>query len=428
MLDIKRIRENPDLIKTKMKERGYLDIDIDAILEKDEERRKLIMEREDLQRNLNETSRQIGAMKRTGESTQALEKEMKRVSQTISNMEKRGKEMEVELHEALLLIPNVPDDSVPVGGGPQDNLEIRRWGKPPAFSFLPRNHTDVGEALGILDLKRASKIAGARFPLYIGLGARLERALCNFMLDLHVTEHGYQEVLPPFLVNRESMTGTGQLPNFGEDLFRVVDDEFYLIPTAEVPVTNIHRDEILSADALPVKYAAYSPCFRREAGSYGRDVRGLIRQHQFNKVELVKLTAPQDSYQELESLTRDAEEVLKRLNLHYRVVSLCTADLGFASAKTYDIEVWLPSEQDYREISSCSNFEDFQARRMHIRYKAGPRAKPELVHTLNGSGLAVGRTVVAILENYQQADGSVAIPEALIPYMGGVEVINGEKA
>jgi len=422
MLDIRRIRENPALIKNKMKERGY-PVDIDALLEKDEERRALIQEKEALQRNLNETSRQIGAMKKTGEKTKDLERGMKGVSQKISSMEKRLKEMEEEQHAALLLIPNVQDDSVPQGKNSEDNPEIRRWGKPPALSFVPRSHMDVGEGLGVIDLKRASKIAGSSFPLYTGLGARLERALCNFMLDLHTTQHGYKEVLTPFMVNRDSMTGTGQLPGFEEDLYRIEDDEYFLIPTAEVPVTNIHRDEVLSADILPVKYVAYSPCFRREAGSYGKDVRGLIRQHQFDKVEMVKLAAPESSYEELEALTKDAEEVLKKLNLHYRVITLCTGDLGFASAKTYDIEVWLPSDQEYREISSCSNYEDFQTRRMRIRYKKDAKSRPELVHSLNGSGLAIGRTLVAVLENYQQEDGSVTIPEALVPYMGGVEVM-----
>ncbi len=426
MLDIKRIRENPELIKSKMKERGD-PIDLDFLLERDEDRRVRIKEKEVLQRTLNETSKQIGSMKKEGEDTRKLESTMKGVSTKINNMEKLVKEIDAELQEALLGIPNIQDDSVPVGENPEENLEVRRWGKPPAFSFTPHNHTDVGEALGIVDFKRASKIAGARFPLYLGPGARLERALINFMMDLHTGEHGYQEVLTPFMVNRDSMMGTGQLPHFEADLFRTAEEDYFLIPTAEVPVTNIHRDEILPADALPVKYVAYSPCFRREAGSYGRDVRGLIRQHQFNKVEMVKLTVPRDSYEELESLTRNAEEVLKRLNLHYRVVSLCTGDLGFASAKTYDLEVWLPGEQDYREISSCSNYEDFQTRRMRIRYKPGAKARPELLHSLNGSGLAVGRTVVAILENYQQEDGSVAVPEALVPYMGGVETITAEN-
>jgi seryl-tRNA synthetase len=426
MLDIKRIRDDPRLIESKMRERSH-PVDVDSLLEKDEERRALIKRKEELQRNLKETSRQIGAMKKEGKKTAALEKRMKGVSRKIGDMDKRVKEYDAELKEALLAIPNVQHSSVPVGESEEDNLEVRRWGKPPSFSFDPQNHLDVGEALGIVDLKRASKITGARFPFYIGLGARLERALINFMIELHVNEHGYREVLTPFMVNRESVTGTGQLPHFEDDLFHVEEDDFFLVPTAEVPVTNIHRDEILPAEALPVKYVAYTPCFRREAGSYGRDVRGLIRQHQFNKVELVKFVEPQQSYEELESLTRNAEEVLKRLDLHYRVVSLCTGDLGFASAKTYDIEVWLPGEQDYREISSCSNYEDYQARRMRIRYRPGPRKSPQYLHSLNGSGLAVGRTVVAILENYQQEDGSVTVPEALVPYMGGAEVITAER-
>jgi seryl-tRNA synthetase len=323
----------------------------------------------------------------------------------------------------MLNIPNVPQADVPVGAGAQDNKEIRRWGEPRQFDFQPKNHWDIGEELEILDFNRAAKIAGARFALYRGQGAQLERALINFMLDLHTRERGYQEMLPPFLVNRESMTGTGQLPKFEEDLFRIVDPDFFLIPTAEVPLTNIHREEILEKEDLPIRYVAYTPCFRREAGSHGQDVRGLIRQHQFNKVELVKFTEPHKSREELETLVQDAEEVLRRLGLSYRVVELCTGDLGFAAAKTYDLEVWLPGQQTFREISSCSTFEDFQARRMAIRYRPEKKGKPVFVHTLNGSGLAVGRTLVAVLENYQQKDGTVIVPEALRPYMGGLERI-----
>jgi seryl-tRNA synthetase len=320
----------------------------------------------------------------------------------------------------MLNIPNVPQADVPVGEGAQDNKEIRRWGEPRQFDFQPKNHWDIGEELEILDFNRAAKIAGARFALYRGQGAQLERALINFMLDLHTRERGYQEMLPPFLVNRESMTGTGQLPKFEEDLFRIVHPDFFLIPTAEVPLTNIHREEILEKEDLPIRYVAYTPCFRREAGSHGQDVRGLIRQHQFNKVELVKFTEPHKSREELETLVQDAEEVLRRLGLSYRVVELCTGDLGFAAAKTYDLEVWLPGQQTFREISSCSNFEDFQARRMAIRYRPEKKGKPVFVHTLNGSGLAIGRTLVAVLENYQQKDGSVIMPEALRPYLGGL--------
>jgi seryl-tRNA synthetase len=320
----------------------------------------------------------------------------------------------------MLNIPNVPQADVPVGEGAQDNKEIRRWGEPRQFDFQPKNHWDIGEELEILDFNRAAKIAGARFALYRGQGAQLERALINFMLDLHTRERGYQEMLPPFLVNRESMTGTGQLPKFEEDLFRIVHPDFFLIPTAEVPLTNIHREEILEKEDLPIRYVAYTPCFRREAGSHGQDVRGLIRQHQFNKVELVKFTEPHKSREELETLVQDAEEVLRRLGLSYRVVELCTGDLGFAAAKTYDLEVWLPGQQTFREISSCSNFEDFQARRMAIRYRPEKKGKPVFVHTLNGSGLAIGRTLVAVLENYQQKDGSVIVPEALRPYLGGL--------
>jgi seryl-tRNA synthetase len=329
--------------------------------------------------------------------------------------------MESRFEKFMLTVPNLPEPSVPVGRSAAANKEVRRWGDLPRFDFPAKNHWDIGEELGILDFTRAAKIAGARFALYKGAGARLERALINFMLDLHTGEHGYTEVLPPFLVNRAAMTGTGQLPKFEDDLFRIADPDFFLIPTAEVPVTNIHRGEILEREQLPIRYVAYTPCFRREAGSYGQDVRGLIRQHQFNKVELVKLTGPERSYDELEKLVNDAEKVLQLLGLPYRVVELCTGDLGFASAKTYDLEVWLPGQEAYREISSCSNFEDFQARRAQIRYRKETKGKPIFVHTLNGSGLAVGRTLVAVLENYQQKDGSVIIPDVLRSHMGGLE-------
>jgi seryl-tRNA synthetase len=348
---------------------------------------------------------------------------MRQVGQEIKALETELREKEEKLQAFLLTIPNIPHDSVPVGKRAEDNEEVSQWGEPPAFAFDPKPHWDIGEALDILDFKRGAKLAGARFTLYKDLGARLERALINFMLDLHTNEHGYREVLPPFMVNREVMTATGQLPKFEDDLFKIEGLDYFLIPTAEVPVTNIHRDETLSEQDLPLYYCAHTPCFRKEAGSYGKDTRGIIRQHQFNKVELVKFTTPETSYEELERLLADAEEVLRRLKIHYRVVSLCTGDLGFAAAKTYDIEVWLPGQAAYTEISSCSNFEAFQARRASIRFRRKGKKGMELVHTLNGSGLAVGRTVVAILENYQQEDGSVVIPDALRLYMGGVERI-----
>jgi seryl-tRNA synthetase len=353
--------------------------------------------------------------------------EMRGVGDRLKSLEDSLRDAEDRLNALALRIPNIPHPSVPIGADPSANQEVRRWGKPPALAFPPKHHWELGESLGILDFERAARMTGARFAVYSGAGARLERALINFMLDLHTTEHGYQEILPPFLVNRASMTATGQLPKFESDLFRLRDDDYFLIPTAEVPLTNLHREETLREAMLPLQYAAYTPCFRREAGSYGKDTRGLIRQHQFNKVELVMFSRAESSYDDLERLTAHAEEVLKRLNLHYRVVSLCTGDLGFAAAKTYDLEVWLPAQGTYREISSCSNFEAFQARRAGIRYKKAD-GKSEFVHTLNGSGLAIGRTVVAILENYQQPDGSVAIPEALRPFMGGLERIAKTKS
>jgi seryl-tRNA synthetase len=350
-------------------------------------------------------------------------REVEEVSDAIRNGEGPLVEIEARFEQFMLTLPNLPNPSVTIGKTSDDNKEIRRWGEPPTFDFPAKNHWEIGEELGILDFARAAKIAGARFTLYKGAGARLERALINFMLDLHTDEHGYKEMIPPTLANRAALTGTGNLPKFEEDLFRIESPEYFLIPTAEVPLTNVHRDETLDREDLPVKYTAFTLCFRREAGSYGKDVRGLIRQHQFNKVEMVKFTEPETSYDELESMVQNAEEVLKRLKLPYRVVELCTGDMGFASAKTYDLEVWLPGQNAYREISSCSNCEDFQARRANIRYRRDKKAKPIFVHTLNGSGLAVGRTLVAILENYQQKDGSVAIPEALSPYMGGLERI-----
>jgi seryl-tRNA synthetase len=366
-------------------------------------------------------------MKREGQDASALIEEMKKVSQELKVLDGVIDEKEKALQDFLLTIPNLPHTSVPVGKDPSDNLEVKRWGEIPKFDFEPKPHWDLGEELGILDFKNGAKITGARFTLYWDLGAKLERALINFMLDLHTREHGYREVLPPFMVNRTSMTGTGQLPKFEEELFKVEGTDYFLIPTAEVPVTNIHQDEVLEEKVLPLYYTAYTPCFRKEAGSYGKDTRGLIRQHQFNKVELVKFTKPENSYDELERLLSDAEEVLKRLKLPYRVVNLCSGDLGFSASKTYDIEVWLPGQDTFKEISSCSNFEDFQARRAKIRYRISGKSKTEYVHTLNGSGLAVGRTLVAIIENYQQADGSVIIPEVLRPYLYGVDRIEKKK-
>ena len=425
MLDIRFIRENPDEVRERLAMRGQ-EVDIDLLLERDRERRFLIQQVEGLRSRRNRLSDEISAMKRKGEDIQERVAQVRSLSQELKELEGRLREEEERVRGLLLGIPNLPHPSVPVGRGPEDNVEVKRWGDPPQFSFSPRPHWEIGEELGILDFERGAKIAGARFTLYRGLGAQLERALINFMLDLHTKEHGYQEVLPPFMVNRRSMTGTGQLPKFEDDLFKVEGMDYYLIPTAEVPVTNIHQDEVLQEDQLPLLYVSYTPCFRKEAGSYGKDTRGIIRQHQFNKVELVKFTLPESSYEELERLLLDAEEVLKRLGIHYRVVVLCTGDLGFAATKTYDIEVWLPGQGVYKEISSCSNFEDFQARRANIRFRRKGRTGTEFLHTLNGSGLAVGRTVVAILENYQQRDGTVLIPEVLRPYMGGVEKIEPE--
>ena len=422
MLDIKRLRDNLEGVKQRLAARGT-PIDWERFESLDKERREAISRWENLKEKKNKLSAEIGKIKKSGGDASELMRETESLSEAIGAAEEPLAEIEKRFSDFMLNIPNVPQAGVPVGAGAQDNKEVRRWGEPRQFDFQPKNHWEIGEELGILDFNRAAKIAGARFALYCGQGAQLERALINFMLDLHTRQRGYEEMLPPFLVNRESMTGTGQLPKFEEDLFRTVDPDFFLIPTAEVPLTNIHREEILEKENLPIRYVAYTPCFRREAGSYGQDVRGLIRQHQFNKVELVKFTEPQKSAEELETLVQDAEEVLKRLGLPYRVVELCTGDLGFAAAKTYDLEVWLPGQQTFREISSCSNFEDFQARRMTIRYRPEKKGKPVFVHTLNGSGLAIGRTVVAVLENYQQKDGTVIVPEALRPYMGGLERI-----
>lgn len=422
MLDVKFLREDLTRVKARLATRGT-EIDWDEFVSIDQQRRDALARIEKLKERKNRLSGEIGKVKKSGGDATVLMREVEEVSETIRKGEEPLAEIEARFENFMLTVPNLPEASVPVGRSAAENREVRRWGDPPQFDFPAKNHWDIGEELGILDFTRAAKIAGARFALYKDAGARLERALINFMLDLHTQKHGYREVLPPFLVNRDAMTGTGQLPKFEEDLFRVSEPDFFLIPTAEVPVTNIHREEILEREQLPILYIAYTPCFRREAGSYGQDVRGLIRQHQFNKVELVKFTEPEHSYEELEKLVADAETVLQQLRLPYRVVKLCTGDLGFAAAKTYDLEVWLPGQSAFREISSCSNFEDFQARRAQIRYRKEAKGKPIFVHTLNGSGLAVGRTLVAVLENYQQKDGSVVIPEALRPYMGGIDRI-----
>jgi len=422
MLDLKYVRDHFDEAREKIEQRG-IKVDWKSFLELDASKREILKEVENLRYQRNTVSEMIAQLKREKKDASKEIEDMRTLSQHIKELDNQLQDKESALKELMLVIPNIPHSSVAVGKSSEDNPEIRRWGEIPQFSFQPKPHWEIGEELGILDFDRAAKITGARFTLYHGLGAKIERVLINFMLDLHTKEHHYQEVLPPFIVNKESMTGTGQLPKFEEDLFKLDSLDYYLVPTAEVPVTNIHKNEILPADSLPLYYTAYTPCFRKEAGSYGRETRGLIRQHQFNKVELVKFTTPETSYDELETLLLDAEEVLKRLKIPYRVVSLCTGDLGFSAAKTYDIEVWLPGQEVFREISSCSNFEDFQARRANIRYKTGVKEKSDYVHTLNGSGLAVGRTLVAILENYQQEDGSVVIPEALRPYMDGITII-----
>ncbi|TFG77462.1 MAG: serine--tRNA ligase [Thermodesulfobacteriales bacterium] len=425
MLDSKLIEENMLEVKRKLDSRGA-EVDYDQFRALDLGRKEIIKKVEELERERNVGSKKVGELMREGkkEEAGALQEEMKEISSKIKNLGELRAKAEEEFRDFMLMIPNLPNDLVPVGKNEEDNVEIRKWGEPRDFDFTPKDHVEIGKDLDILDLDRAAKITGARFALYKGLGARLERALINFMLDIHTNDHGYKEVLPPFMANTESFIGTGNLPKFEEDLFKIQDSNFYLIPTAEVPVTNIHRDEILKEEDLPIKYVAYTPCFRSEAGSYGKDVKGIIRQHQFNKVELVKFSTPEKSYEEHESLTQNAERILELLGLPYRVVVLCTGDMGFSSAKTYDIELWVPSENTYREISSCSNFEDFQARRASIRYRPKQGGKTKLVHTLNGSGLAVGRTFLGILENYQQSDGSVTIPEVLVPYMGGVTKIS----
>lgn len=421
MLDIRRAREERENLQDALARRGGA-IDFEPILERDTSRRALVTELQSHRSRQKDLSKQIGDLKKEGRDAEPLMAEVRGMGDQIASLEKQAREEEEAIRGMMLDIPNIPHPSVPDGQDEDSNKEIRRWGTPRTFSFQPRDHLTVSESLGIVDLSRAAKITGARFPLMMGAGAALGRALKNFMLDLHTRRHGYHEVLPPFLVNAESATGTGQLPKFEEDLFKTEGHEFYLTPTAEVPLTNIHRDEILSERILPIKYTAFTPCFRREAGSYGKETRGLIRQHQFDKVELVKFTSAETSYDELETLTADAEEVLQRLEIPYRVVALCAGDLGFSAAKTYDIEVWLPTKQGYLEISSCSNYEDFQAHRIGVRYRT-KEGKTSFAHTLNGSGLAIGRTMVAILENFQEGDGSVEIPMALRPYMGGMETI-----
>jgi len=422
MLDLRFIRANLDAVKQMLKNRRN-DLDISVFESIDRRRREILPVLESLRHRRNKVSEEIAQMKKKREDASGLIGEMKKVSVEIKEMEAALSQVDEDLKPFLMVIPNIPHESVPVGEASEDNPVVRSWGAIREMDFDALPHWDIGERLGILDFATASKLAGSRFALYRGAGALLERSLISFMLDIHTREHGYTEVLPPFMVNSASMTGTGQLPKFKEDLFKIEGWDLYLIPTAEVPVTNIHREEVLAEESLPICYVSYTPCFRSEAGSYGKDTRGLIRQHQFNKVELVKFCKPEDSYQELEKLTQNAEMILQRLELPYRVVSLCTGDLGFASAKTYDLEVWLPGQELYREISSCSNFGDFQARRAVIRFKRKGAGGTELVHTLNGSGLAVGRTLVAVLENYQQKDGTVLIPRVLQSYMGGIEVI-----
>lgn len=421
MLDMKFLRNNFAEVKEKLSKRGEDLSALDKFGELDEKRRKYITETESLKAKRNEVTKQISALKKEKKDADAAIKEMREVGDSISTLDKELKETELTLDHIMLSIPNIPHESVPIGEDEEDNVEVRKWGEHPTFSNEAKPHWDIATNLDILDFERAAKVTGSRFVFYKGLGARLERALFNFMIDLHADEHGYEEILPPYMVNRTSMTGTGQLPKFEEDAFRIDDMDYFLIPTSEVPVTNYHRDEILTD--LPKQYVAFSANFRSEAGSAGRDTRGLIRQHQFNKVELVHFAKPEESYQTLETLTGNAEKVLQLLGLSYRVMSMCTGDLGFTAAKKYDIEVWIPSQDTYREISSCSNFEDFQARRAGIRFRRDAKGKPEYVHTLNGSGLAVGRTVAAILENYQQADGTVVVPDVLRPYMRGKEVI-----
>lgn len=428
MLDVKVMRNDYARVEDALKRRGKsLDL-IEGFPRLDEKRRELLQENEALKNRRNTVSAEVAQRKKNKEDADQLILEMRQVGDRIKELDEEVRALEVDIEELMMSIPNIPHESVPVGASEEDNVEVRRWSEPKSYAFAPKAHWDVAADLGILDFEAAAKVTGSRFTFYKGLGARLERALINFMMDLHSNEHGYEEMLPPYIVNRDSLYGTGQLPKFEEDLFKLSGgSEYYLIPTAEVPVTNYHRDEILNAEDLPRKYVAYSSCFRSEAGAAGRDTRGLIRQHQFNKVEMIKIVHPDHSYEELEMMTANAERVLQLLNLPYRVLALCTGDMSFTSAKTYDLEVWLPESGVYREISSCSNVEDFQARRANIRFRPEPKAKPEFVHTLNGSGLAVGRTVAAILENYQQEDGSVEIPELLRPYMGNIDKITKRK-
>jgi len=417
MLDLSFVRENLDLVRAKLADR-HAGFDLAPFVRLDEERRTLLKDAEGLNQRRNQINAEITSLKKAGQGASALIAEGKELGERNKTCETRLKEVQARIEEILMVLPNLPHDSVPVGRDAADNVVVRAWGEKPSFGFAPKPHWEIGESLGIIDFKRAALIAGARFSVMMGAGARLERALINFMLDVQTREHGYREAIPPFMVNSKTMTGTGQLPKFKEDLFKVEGTDYWLVPTAEVPLTNLHAGEVLDEEMLPLRYTAYTPCFRSEAGSYGKDVRGLIRQHQFNKVELVAITKPESSHEELERLTGNAEEILRRLGLHHRVVALCTGDMGFASAKTYDIEVWLPSDGGaFREISSCSNCEAFQARRADIRLRRRGKTRTELAHTLNGSGLAVGRTVVALLENYQQADGTVVIPPVLRPYM-----------
>jgi len=426
MLDLNYVRENLDAMRAALAKRNMPSAALDDFARADDERRQVIAESDRVNAERNSASREIGALMKEGkrEEADARRQAVGELKNRIGELDRKRDEAEARMRELLSTLPNVPHESVPVGADESANVEVRRWGAKPEFDFEPKDHVDLGTALGILDLERATKIAGARFAILNGAGARLERALVNFMLELHTREHGYTETLPPFIANRAALFGTGQLPKFEQDLFKLEDERgFYLIPTAEVPVTNYYRDEILDVSQLPMKFVAYTPCFRSEAGSYGKDTRGVIRQHQFEKVEVVKYSLPENSYDELESLTRDAETVLQLLGIHYRVVALSSGDLGFSNAKTYDLEVWLPSQNAFREISSCSNYESFQARRANIRFRRGG-GKPEFVHTLNGSALAVGRTWVAVLENFQQADGSIVVPEVLRPYMQGMERIS----
>jgi seryl-tRNA synthetase len=426
MLDLRFILEKREEVEARLATRG-IKIDLSHMILLAEKKKALQKEVDDLRSRQNQASKQIGRLKQQGQEVASLIEEMRRTSEEIERKEEELKSLEEKIHDFLLRIPNLPHESVSLGSSSEDNVEIRRFGQPPEFSFDPLPHWEIGRKLGLLDFERAARLAGSRFTVYVGAGARLERGLIQFMLDIHTREKGYREILPPFIANEDCLIGTGNLPKFERDLFKLRGRRWYLIPTAEVPLTNLYRDEILAAEKLPQRFVAYTPCFRSEAGSYGKDIRGLIRQHQFNKVELVAFTLPEKSMEELEKMTADAEEVLKRLGLHYRVVALCTADLGFAGAKTYDLEIWFPEQKKYREVSSVTNCLDFQARRANIRFRREPKARPEFVHTLNGSGVAIGRTVAALLETYQQADGSVVIPEALRPYMNGLEKLEPEE-